>query len=335
MPKKDKMKFLQLFLVLFLIFPSIVNGSEKKFKFALVPKNTNDNLFLEVYHGCLEASRNLSNVDCIYPKNAESNPRIQISIIKKLLEENVDGIAVSIINSDMLIKSGVFQEAQKLNIPIITFESDFSDESIQKYPDFRLSYIGSNNFKFGQELGKMLVKTKPNGGKLCIQSGWRFSSNLNERINGIRSILAKTNNEHNAKIWIESIRCPLYSNEKNATSLYQLKNILKTVDAVISVSGEAQYNKSYKIEIAKFKKELLENKKVLIMGNAEPLQVEYLKQKLSFNNVGQDLFKMGKESINTLYKIKTNQKYEKIIYTHTANCTYENYETCKTLFYYN
>ena len=308
------MKRLKLIVILFLILVSTVNAKEKKFRFALVPKNANSDFFIQAYYGCMKAAKELKNIECIYASAGEANPRIQVSTLQKLLKNKVDGIALSVIDSDFLLQSGVLKEAQNLGIPIITFDSDLSVAVLQQYPKLRLSYIGTNNFQFGQALGKTLVKARPQGGEVCIQSGWKNSSNLNERIRGIRSILLNTKdkkvlqNRVTNKKWTESIRCPLYNNDNNKRALFQLTMMIERIDAFVAVGGWAQYSKNYQSQIRPFKKALLENKKTLIMGDTQPIQIELLKQKSSFYNVGQNPFKMGEESVHTLYKIKTNKK---------------------------
>ena len=316
------MKSLHLLILISLIFTSLLFGNEKKFRFAVIPKNTNSNFFEQVNLGCQKAANELENVECLYIGEKEANPRYQLKIIEDLITLGIDGIAISIIHSDFLEKNGIFEKLEKANIPLITFDSDLSADTIKKYPKRRLSYIGTNNFEFGKELGRALVKARPQGGSVCIQSGWESSSNLNERIMGIHSILNATN------VWKESTRCPLYCNDDTNRAMFQLKIMLSQIDAFIAVGGWAQHAKEYTKEIQPFINELIENKKTLIMGDTTQIQMELINKGLSFYNVGQNPYKIGEESIKTLYKIKTNQEYKQIIYTPLTNCTYKNYKTC-------
>jgi ribose transport system substrate-binding protein len=157
---------------------------------------------------------------------------------------------------------------------------------------------------------------------VCIQSGWESSINLNERIKGIRSILNDMN------VWEESARCPLYCNDNENRAMFQIKVMLPQIDAFVAVGGWAQYDKNYKKDIQPFINDFIENKKTLIMGDTTQIQIELIDKGLSFYHIGQNPFKMGEESINTLFKIKTNQEYKKINYTPLTNCTYKNYKTC-------
>jgi ribose transport system substrate-binding protein len=316
------MKSLHFFILISLLFTSLLFGSEKKFRFAVIPKNTNSNFFEQVNLGCQKAASELDNVECLYIGEEEANPRYQLKIIEDLITLGIDGIAISVIHSNFLEKNKIFEKLKKANIPFITFDSDLSEDTIKKHPKGRLSYIGTDNFEFGKELGRALLRARPQGGLVCIQSGWESSSNLNERIMGIRSIL------NDEDIWKESKRCPLYCNDDDDRAMFQIKVMLPQIDAFVAVGGWAQYDKEYKEGIQPFINELIENKKTLIMGDTTQIQIKLISEGLSFYNVGQNPFKMGEESIKTLYKIKTNQEYKKIIYTPLTNCTYKNYKSC-------
>lgn len=309
-------------IIIFLILSSIVEGAQSKYKFALIGKTVNDSFFVQAGKGCKQAASELDNVECQFVGGNEVNPRIQVSIISKLINKGIDGIAIAVIDPEFLLKSGVLQKAKEKNIPIVTFDSGFPKNILEKNADLSLSYIGTNNFMLGQELGKMLLKIKPKGGTFCIQSGWEKSPNLKKRIEGVESIT------NTSSKWKQSKRCPLYSRENTGTALFQLNIMLNKTDAFIAVGGWAQYNDIYKQTILTFKKDILNNKKALIMADTQPEQIKLLKQKLSFFNIGQNPFKMGEESIKVLYKIKTKKEYKKIIYTPVTICTYKNYKTC-------
>lgn len=321
------------YIIVILIFTISLQSRSLNYVFALVPKNINSSFFMQASLGCSKAAKEL-NVKCVYIGSEEANPRSQVKTIEDLIEQKVDGIAVSVIDSNHLIKSGVLQKAQKQNIPIITFDSDLSDIILKKYPNIRKSYIGTNNFEFGQELGKALIELRPKGGSLCIQSGWKNSKNLNERVEGIRSVLLETNNKVdltkrlNNETWIEHKRCPAYSNDDVSRALFQLTIMLKEVDAFVSVGGWAQYSDNYPNKIQEYKYMLWENKKTLIIASTQPVQIKLLEKKLSMYNIGQNPFATGELAIETLYAIKLQKKVKNIIHTPLTKCSYKNYLTC-------
>lgn len=316
------MKIFNFLFVSIIFFTSFSFANDKVYKFAVIPKNTNSSFFKEAKLGCKKAAKDLGNVECIYIGKDEANPRYQLKIIEDLITMGIDGISISIIRSDFLEENKIFEKLLHANIPLITFDSDISEDLLIKYPNIRLSYIGTDNFEFGKKLGETLVSVRPQGGSVCIQSGWEHSNNLNERIKGIRSVLNKT------KLWKESPRCPLYCNDDEDRAVFQLKVILSKVDAFVAVGGWAQYSTNYKKDLQPHIDNLIKNKKTLIMGDTTQIQMKLFKERLSFYNIGQNPFKMGEESIKTLYKIKTGQEYKKIIYTPLTNCTYKNYKIC-------
>ena len=71
--------------------------------------------------------------------------------------------------------------------PTITWDSDLlpADAQCRATP-----IIGTHNYDIGVNLAKIAQQLKPNGGRICIQTGGAAAANHNERMQGIRDTLS-------------------------------------------------------------------------------------------------------------------------------------------------
>lgn len=305
-------------------------------RFAVIPKDVNNPFFLEVEKGCQEAANALPNVECLFKGPATANAISQHLILENLITQGIDGVAFSVI-LDSYVARRTLPLLIKNNIPFITFDSDIDKETSRDFDGVRKAYIGTNNFELGLKMGDILKQAKPKGGLLCIQTGRKNAVNLDRRIHGIRSSLTNRKDKHNHRKytklknvngWSEHNKCPIYSWSDTERALKQLSEMLDSNDdiAMIAVGGWAQYDKNYR----RVMKELLNKYPNLtyIVADTTPGQLALLQEGLSKINIGQKPHEMGKQAVNTLYKIINKQAYEKIIYTELTVCTQQNVNTC-------
>jgi len=309
----------------------------KELKFAVVPK------FYSVFFdqsktGCVDAAAQIKGVECVYRGPELSSVRLQDQVINQLIDEGIDGIAVAVTQSKYLVENSL-KRAKEAGIPIVTYDSDF-DASINADPkNFRLAYIGTDNFELGKSLGEELKKLRPNGGTLIMQSGRPDSPNLNLRLMGVRAALSgKTYNSppgkmlNNEQGWTE-VREPLFNFDQLSQAVKQMESVMKgkpvKADSFVSVGGWAQNDAAlYREMIAPFQGKINDKEVVIIMTDTSPEQLTMLKDNLAHINVGQNPYEMGKQAILTLYKIVTKQQYEEVIYTPVTFCTPQNFDTC-------
>ena len=211
---------------------------------------------------------------------------------------------------------------------------------MKKYKKLRAAFIGTNNFEFGKLLGEQVKRLRPNGGKLCIQTGHQNSPNLNLRVMGVRSALSGKSYAlppgeklKNINGWTEVQRCPLHHNDQGERSLKQMEIMLgkapDEIDTFVSINFWAQAVPSdYRKMIQPFKKKIAQMEVVLIFGDTLEGQLELLKEHLSHVNIGQVPYEMGRQAIFTLHKIVKGEDYQEMNYTPLTHCTPENYNTC-------
>src|SRR4029077_2179384 len=233
----------------------------------------------------------------------------QVQIGADLIAKGVDGIAVS--PSKAAAMASVLPGAKAEGIPVLTWDSDLLPES----KDLRVAYIGTHNYDIGVNLAKLVQKIKPNGGKICIQSGGAAAANHNERMQGIRDTLAGAQSKESPGDrltgqggWTEVDGCPLYTNDDFPLSVQQMEDTLgkyPNLDAFIPTGGFPEFlPDAYKNVAGKYKDKIASGALALVVADTLPIQIELMKKGLSSGQVGQRPFEMGYKAMYFLKDIK-------------------------------
>jgi ribose transport system substrate-binding protein len=107
-------------------------------------------------------------------------------------ETDVAGVAISVINAENKGLAVELQKLRKAGVHVITVDSDIN---VQKYPDARSYYIGTDNLIGGQTLGKAAkavfeAKGIKSGGYVQF-AGYRDVDNARARMNGFKDSLGE------------------------------------------------------------------------------------------------------------------------------------------------
>ena len=319
-------KWLTIFLSSF-----IVTSSVAQVTIGIVGKTKNDSFYQQSFKGCQSLSDQYKDLHCLYdgPKDYQ-DIRGQVIKINQMLAKNVDALLISTTDSEYLVK-GALRKAKQQGIPVITFDSDL----LPQHQEYRLSYVGTNNFDFGVALGNYVKQfAKKDVSTICLQSGHPTTPNLNQRIAGVRFALSGQREEKlsGERGWAESERCPLYSLGKRSTALLQLESIVKTKEppVFLAVAGFAQFNPDYDKRIGPFKEKIANRDVIIVSADTEEIQLASLANGLSTANIGQMPFEMGRKGAELLYQyIKNNQPPEKShYYLNYHYCTVDNADSC-------
>jgi len=312
------------------------DAADKKYTFALVPKNTNNPFFDQALAGCKKAEKELNGVvECLYIGPGEhGGGDEEAQIVADLITKKVDGIAVSPANAAAM--AAALQGAGAAKIPVLTWDSDL----LEKDKALRLAYVGTHNYDIGVNLAKLAQQIKPNGGTICIQSGGAAAANHNERMQGIRDTLSgkKSGEAPGARLtgqngWKEVDGCPLYTNDDFAVANQQMEDILNKypdLDAFIPTGGFPQFlPDAYTKTAEKVKDKIALGKLALIVADTLPVQIELMKKGLSAGQVGQRPFEMGYKAMYFLKDIKEGKALPADpTYTGLDVCTPKNVATC-------
>jgi len=312
------------------------SAADKKFTFALVPKNTNNPFFDQALAGCKKAEKELNGaVECLYIGPGEhGGGDEQAQIVQDLITKKVDGIAVSAANAAAIAAS--LQGAAAAKIPILTWDSDL----LAKDKGLRVAYVGTHNYEIGVNLAKLAQQIKPKGGSICIQSGGAAAANHNERMQGNRDTLsgAKSAESPGTRLtgqngWKEADGCPLYTDDDFARAVQQMEDILNkypSLDAFIPTGGFPQFlPDAYTNVASKYKDKVASGALALVVADTLPVQIDLMKKGLSAGQVGQRPFEMGYKAMYFLKDIKDGKPAPSDpTYTGLDVCTPKTADTC-------
>lgn len=116
----------------------------------------------------------------VVPPNTQGSS--QVKILEDLISKKVDGIAISV-NEPKSVESTI-KKALGEGIKVLTYDSDSPKSG-------RSMYIGTSNEAAGETMGLSMAKALDGKGEVAIVTGTLGSTNLNERIAGIKKSLAK------------------------------------------------------------------------------------------------------------------------------------------------
>ncbi|WP_426415398.1 substrate-binding domain-containing protein [Aestuariirhabdus sp. LZHN29] len=314
--------------------------SAQPLTFALIPKSTDSPFFAQARAGCEQAAEALG-VRCLYVGSPDLDIRQQNHLVETLMEEGIDGIALSVAGSAFLVNHSM-QAAMASGLPVVTFDSDFAAEDLARYPELRRAYIGTDNYALGHAIGEAVLRERPRGGKLCVISGHVLSPNLQRRINGLRDALAADRPApgHSARLntaqWSEFYRCPMYSRDDIARSRQLTSFALRVhqehpdqLDTVAILGSWPQSDAdAYRQLIGPYLNAIRSKALVMVIGDTLPQQLELLNEGGAHANIGQNAFEMGRQAIHTLYRIVKGESYEKITHTPITHCLPETLSTC-------
>lgn len=110
----------------------------------------------------------------------EANLEQQIRMMETMVAQDVDGIAIDPIDAEAL--TPIIDKAIMAGIPVITFESDSPASK-------RLAFIGTDNYKAGEQMGQMVDQLLKGRGMIIVETGITKMRNEQERLSGMLAYL--------------------------------------------------------------------------------------------------------------------------------------------------
>ncbi len=168
----------------------VVTGCAKKEKgeaagktpvYALVPKSIGQ-IYWEACRRGMQKAAAEEKVKGLFTGPTTTDIAKQIDIIENLLLQGAAGIAISPNDPTAVIQ--VINRAVEQGVPVVTFDSDSPESK-------RLAYIGTDNEGAGRVAGEKLAEVMEGKGEVVILTGGLGALNLNQRIKGFKSALAK------------------------------------------------------------------------------------------------------------------------------------------------
>lgn len=143
-------------------------------KFAFIT-NVADPFWSHAEAGCYVAGKELG-VSVDFQMNSAADIAGQKKLVENVITKGeCKGIAISVLNPAN--QTGMINDAAG-KLPLITHDSDAPDSN-------RKFFIGTENYQAGRELGKLLKKAMPDGGKIMIYVGKIDQLNSQQRRDGL------------------------------------------------------------------------------------------------------------------------------------------------------
>ena len=149
--------------------------------FGVVPKITHP-FYDEVLAGLEEKTAQLTGVEYQWIAPPTGNPAEQVQILEDLINKGIDGIALAPLEAASV--EPVIAQATAAGIPVVTFDSDAPNSK-------RVAYYGTDNRAAGGQQAEVIAEALGGKGKVAIVTGSLVMANLNERIEGVKQVMAE------------------------------------------------------------------------------------------------------------------------------------------------
>ena len=154
-------------------------GGKKEKTLVMVPKGVHP-----YYEPCYEGFQDAAakhGVAVEYRAPSTFDLPQQVKVIEDLITRRVDGIAISALDDDGLVR--VIRDATDAGIKVITFDAPAPSSAA-------LSYIGTVNEAAGRAAAKVMIGLMGGKGEVAVLQGGLGAPNLNQRFRGFQAEIA-------------------------------------------------------------------------------------------------------------------------------------------------
>jgi ribose transport system substrate-binding protein len=237
--------------------------------------------------GVKKANAELPNYEMQFKYPSQSSAAIQQRLMDDLVAAGVSGIMVSAV--DPKTETEALAKIAKETL-LLTTDSDAPKSG-------RVAYIGSSNVAAGKQVGEILKKALPDGGKCMAFVGLPGADNAKERIQGIKDVIEGT------KIEIVDVRA---DDIDMARAKRNVEDTLTAHPEVNCMLGIYSYNIP---QIYQALKEAGQLGKITVTGfDDDPITLGGIKEGTVVGTVVQQPFLWGYEGMKDMAKILEGDK---------------------------
>lgn len=270
-------------------------------RFAVVVPTTGNAFYDAVGSGCRARAATLAETTCLVLGPGGEERRTQAEILRDLVADKVDGIAVSPLRPDDLTPA--LTAAAAAGIPVVAFDADLP-------PPLRRAFVGTNARDFGRTLASSLRRWKPAGGRYALVGGDPSIASLADRVVGVRDALGPG--------WTEVPGSPAVTTGEARSAAGLVDRFLldqPDLDAVISVGAWPLLDEEAWRDLARRHKERIDRARVVIVvADALPLERRLVREGLGHVLVGQRPADMGARVFETLDALAAGRRAPEIVY---------------------
>jgi ribose transport system substrate-binding protein len=158
------------------------SGGARRLKLAFVTNNSAD-FWTIARRGVERADEELPDVEAEFRITADGTAAEQQRVVDDLLTKGVDAIAISPVDPQ---NQTAMIDAAAQRALVFTQDSDAPQSA-------RTCYIGTDNVAAGRQAGQLIREAIPGGGAIMLFVGKIDARNAQERVQGIKDVLAGSN----------------------------------------------------------------------------------------------------------------------------------------------
>ena len=270
-------------------------------RFAVVVPTTGNAFYDAVGEGCRARAAGLAGTTCLLLGPGGDEKRGQAEILRDLVAEKFDGIALSPGRIDEVTPA--LTAAAAAGIPVVTFDADVP-------APLRRAFVGTNARDFGRALGSSLRRWKPAGGRYAVVTGDATVTALSDRVAGVRDALGTD--------WTEVADSPAITTGDDRSAVTLIDRLLvdhADLDAVISVGAWPLLAEDAWRDLAARHKERFDRAKVVVVvADALPVERRLVREGLGHVLVGQRPAEMGARLAEGLDRLAAGRRTPDIVY---------------------
>jgi len=307
-------------------------AADKK-QLAIVVKGLDNAFFEAIHQGCEKwNSENASSeYTCFYTGPASTSDEAgEAQIVSDLLANaNVAAIAISPSNAPLIANA---IKSANPTIPVMTIDADLKKEDSA----LRKTYLGTDNYLLGHQLGEYIAKAKPKGGTICLIEGNPAADNILRRAQGTRDALSGKEGLQalaGEGGWTEVAGCPKFINDDGAVGVQDMTDVLAAnpkLDAFAIEGGWPLFMapQAYRDMTKPLADRLASNDLVIAAADTIGDEVAIAKEGLVSFLSGQRPFEMGYKAPTVMISLIKGEKVDDPVFTGLDNCTKETADTC-------
>jgi len=293
-----------------------------------------DNPFFEAIHqGCEKWNSENANseYECFYTGPASTSDEAgEAQIVADMLAKSTTA-AMAISPSNAPLIANTLKQANP-SIPIMTVDADLTQEDA----GLRKTYLGTDNYLMGYQLGEYMKKAKPNGGKVCLIEGNAAADNILRRAQGFRDAVTGQKDLPALKGesgWTEVAGCPVFTNDDGAKGVQAMTDILAAnpdLDGFAIMGGWPLFGapQPYRQLFGPYKDKIAKNEFVIVAADTIGDEIGIAKDGLVNILVGQRPFEMGYKAPSVMIDLIEGKKVDDPVFTGLDNCTPATIDTC-------
>ena len=315
-----------------LAFAGQASAADKKV-LAIVVKGLDNAFFEQIHQGCEKwnSENKDSEYTCFYTGPASTSDEAgEAQIVSDLLAKpDTAGIAISPSNAKLIAQA---LKSANATIPVMTIDADLAKEDAA----LRKTYLGTDNYTMGVQLGEYVKTNNPTGGKICLIEGNPAADNILRRAQGFRDgVSGKKDLQALAGEggWTDAPGCPVFTNDDGAKGVQAMTDVLAAnpdIKGFAMMGGWPLFMapQAYRDLFNTVKDKIANHTLEVVSTDTIGDEIPILKEGLVNILVGQRPGEMGYKAPSVLISLIKGEMVADPVFTGLDVCTKDNADTC-------